>query len=248
MKKTSYSPTRTSHNGCYAKLSHFTLIELLVVIAIIAILAAMLLPALSAARESAKFAQCAGKLRQIGMVVNMYAEDNKGVRPVVNITLTGEDASTYSCAVADNGATNSCDQGDLGSYFSRGPAVSGASGAADKKMYIEMFWRCPSDETNYKPNNGLGSYMGIYIDRKSVTNIWGANADITQRQHNHNSCDPNNKLYIDLGLPWQTPPNHPNQMNFLAWGGHVVSSALPTQAIAGRNWGAKKAIPWMDEL
>ena len=217
-------------------------------IAIIAILAAMLLPALSAARESAKFSQCAGKLRQIGMVVNMYAEDNKGVRPVVNITLTGEDASTYSCAVADNGATNSCDQGDLGSYFSRGPAVSGASGAADKKMYIEMFWRCPSDETNYKPNNGLGSYMGIYIDRKSVTNIWGANADITQRQHNHNSCDPNNKLYIDLGLPWQTPPNHPNQMNFLAWGGHVVSSALPTQAIAGRNWGAKKAIPWMDEL
>lgn len=76
----------------------FTLIELLVVIAIIAILAAMLLPALSAARERARTANCVNNLKTIGLSAAMYANiANDHLPPPPCNTGAGSDA-VYNAA------------------------------------------------------------------------------------------------------------------------------------------------------
>lgn len=64
----------------------FTLIELLVVIAIIAILASMLLPALNQAREKAKTVKCTANLRQNGLAMTIYVDNNNGVMPYAGLS------------------------------------------------------------------------------------------------------------------------------------------------------------------
>jgi prepilin-type N-terminal cleavage/methylation domain-containing protein len=77
--------------------SAFTLVELLVVIGIIAILISILIPTLSRARESAQRTQCLSNLRQMAVLLNMYANVNKQQVPL-GCTSSGNAA----CAEANN--------------------------------------------------------------------------------------------------------------------------------------------------
>ncbi|MBI4025032.1 MAG: prepilin-type N-terminal cleavage/methylation domain-containing protein [Verrucomicrobia bacterium] len=81
----------------------FTLIELLLVVSIISILAALLLPALSRVKESGKTLVCLNNLKQIGIMLTIYANENQGFFPVgYDVSLPQADRPWYSKLVNGN--------------------------------------------------------------------------------------------------------------------------------------------------
>jgi len=63
-------------NSCSWERKAFTLIEVLIVISIISLLAAILFPVFASARESARRASCLSNMRQLGIAISMYVQDN----------------------------------------------------------------------------------------------------------------------------------------------------------------------------
>lgn len=129
----------------------FTLVELLVVIGIIALLIAILMPALSRAKEQANWLKCLSNMRQVGQALMMYCNNNKGRFPRPGVAQQPEDWIFWEDEPRGSNSTRSIDNSAIAPYLGR-------------PVNPEVF-RCPSDDVQNRRtgSNYRFSYSANYL-------------------------------------------------------------------------------------
>jgi len=196
----------------------FTLIELLVVIAIIAVLIALLLPAVQAAREAARRAQCVNNLKQIGIALHNYHDQN-GSFPLGGVNLGPSSAGWTP------GTTNALswralilpqmEQGTI--YNALNLSVNIASNTANTYagytvwMTVSNTWLCPSDGTNnggQRPSGTADVNNGNYPVGNPPSNPATKQPATTTPVSNYAGSFGDNAAISGLTAgnnPWETP-------------------------------------------